>query len=91
MYSYLDQLKVVEKVRIRDGQTARTNCPFCGGRNTFTISRNGREYVWNCYKASCGVSGGKDFLKRNGGPRRLYYKSNGQLDRLKTKEQNVDY
>jgi hypothetical protein len=59
MYSYLDQLKVVEKVRIRDGQTVRSNCPFCGGRNTFTITRKGNEYVWNCYKASCGVTGGK--------------------------------
>ena len=28
----------------------RTNCPNCGGRNTFTVTNNMGSLVWNCYK-----------------------------------------
>lgn len=40
-----------------EGQSVRTHCPSCGGRNTFTISRVHGKVLWNCYKASCRVSG----------------------------------
>lgn len=40
-----------------EGQSVRTHCPACGGRNTFTISRVHGKVLWNCYKASCRVSG----------------------------------
>lgn len=33
------------------------DCPFCGGRGTFTISNRDGTRVWNCYKASCPISG----------------------------------
>lgn len=56
-YSYKDQLAVIGKVRVRDGQTFRGNCPFCGGRNTFTLTRKGTDRIWSCYRASCGVKG----------------------------------
>lgn len=42
---------------MQDGQTFRGNCPFCGGRNTFTLSRKGSDRIWHCYRASCGVAG----------------------------------
>ena len=43
---------------IPNGTTKRTNCPNCGGRNTFTVTNNMGSLVWNCYKASCNVKGG---------------------------------
>ena len=38
----------------------RTNCPMCGGRNTFTISKLQSRLLWNCYKASCKIRGTKE-------------------------------
>ena len=35
------------------------NCPECNGYKTFTVTNNMGSLVWNCYKASCNVSGGK--------------------------------
>lgn len=43
---------------IPNGTTKRTDCPNCGGRNTFTITNNMGSLVWNCYKASCNLKGG---------------------------------
>tara|TARA_R110000772_G_scaffold169287_6_gene281170 strand:- start:3887 stop:4672 length:786 start_codon:yes stop_codon:yes gene_type:complete len=42
-----------------EGDTKRANCPTCGGRNTFTITKKFGEIVWNCYKVSCSTSGRK--------------------------------
>ena len=33
-------------------------CPSCNTKNTFTVTNNMGSIVWNCYKASCSVSGG---------------------------------
>lgn len=35
----------------------RGNCPFCGGRNTYTASTELGVLRWNCYKLGCNVSG----------------------------------
>ncbi len=48
------------KVRIKDGQTVRGNCPFCNGRNTFTLTKKNGDLIWNCYRASCMTSGSKN-------------------------------
>jgi hypothetical protein len=42
---------------LRPGQDIRTNCPICGGKNTFTATVSGQHLIWNCYKASCPVRG----------------------------------
>ena len=34
------------------------NCPSCNGHKTFTVTNNMGKLIWNCYKVSCGVSGG---------------------------------
>ena len=44
---------------VRNGETKRTDCPICNSKNTFTITNNMGSLVWNCYKASCNVKGGK--------------------------------
>jgi hypothetical protein len=57
MYSYREQLELLKPIRIRDGESKRIDCPFCGGRGTFTLSNIDGRKVWNCYKASCPSSG----------------------------------
>lgn len=49
---------IVNDMNINNGVTKRTNCPNCGGYNTFTVTNNMGSLVWNCYKASCNVKGG---------------------------------
>ena len=38
----------------------RGDCPICGGRNTFTVSRNVGGILYNCYKNTCNLSGKSD-------------------------------
>ena len=42
---------------VSDGETQRMDCPICRGKNTFSITNNMGDLVWNCYKVSCTVSG----------------------------------
>lgn len=48
----------VEELDLPNGHSVRINCPACGGTKTFTATNNMGSLVWNCYKASCSVSGG---------------------------------
>lgn len=57
MATYKEQLDEVKSYKIREDQTYRGNCPFCGGKNTFGISNTNGELRWNCYKASCDAHG----------------------------------
>jgi hypothetical protein len=49
----------VNNITVYVGESVRINCPSCKGYKTFTVSNIGGNIVWNCYKASCAVSGGK--------------------------------
>lgn len=41
-----------------DGKSQnRTDCPFCGGKNTFSVSRNEGKILWYCFRQSCGERG----------------------------------
>ena len=42
---------------VKDSETQRVSCPVCGGYNTFTVTRQGGQVLYNCYKASCGAKG----------------------------------
>ena len=46
---------VLNDYDVRYGETIRTNCPYCKGYNTFSVTNMGGSIVWNCYKASCSV------------------------------------
>jgi len=35
----------------------RGDCPFCGGKNTYTATIGSGSLKWNCYKMDCHVSG----------------------------------
>jgi hypothetical protein len=50
---------LLNDVILKDGETLRLNCPSCGGYKTFTITKLSGSTVWNCYKASCNLKGGK--------------------------------
>ena len=49
----------VDDFDVRNGETKRVDCPACKGRKTFTITNNMGSLMWNCYKATCDVSGRK--------------------------------
>ena len=53
---------VLNDYDVRYGETIRTNCPYCKGYNTFTVTNMGGSIVWNCYKASCKASGAKGVM-----------------------------
>jgi len=59
IWKFVNLLNFLDQVSLVEGETQRTNCPCCGGRNTFTISKKLGNLVWNCYKASCDCSGKK--------------------------------
>tara|TARA_R100000234_G_scaffold73127_1_gene45107 strand:- start:3107 stop:3874 length:768 start_codon:yes stop_codon:yes gene_type:complete len=51
--------KTIDSTDLKVGQTKRMNCPVCDGDKTFTITNAMGKIIWNCYKASCKVSGAK--------------------------------
>ena len=57
-YSYREQLDIIKQISMTEGQSRSLDCPFCGGRKKFTISKSSDGLtLWNCYRASCPVKG----------------------------------
>jgi len=50
-------IEYIRGLDIADGSSIRMDCPECKGRKTFTVTNNNGHLLWNCYKASCNVSG----------------------------------
>ena len=57
MSSYREQVEWVKTLSIKEGSRITTDCPFCGGKNKFTLDKFDGKLVWNCYRASCNVKG----------------------------------
>jgi hypothetical protein len=49
----------ISDLDISNGETKRMNCPNCNGFKTFSVTNNMGHLLWNCYKASCNLSGSK--------------------------------
>ena len=49
---------IISDLSLVSGETRRMTCPSCNTKNTFTVTNNMGSIVWNCYKASCSMSGG---------------------------------
>ncbi len=49
---------IISDLSLANGESRRMTCPSCKTKNTFTITNNMGSIVWNCYKASCPISGG---------------------------------
>jgi len=47
----------VESLGLFDGESRRMNCPSCGHKNTFSVTNNNGELMWNCFHADCTVKG----------------------------------
>jgi hypothetical protein len=57
-YSYHEQLDIIKQISMAEGQSRSLDCPFCGGRKKFTISKTEDGLtLWNCFRASCPVKG----------------------------------
>ena len=50
-------LNFIQNIDVTEGNTVRMDCPECRGRKTFTVSNIHGQLLWNCYKASCSISG----------------------------------
>ncbi len=58
MFNYFEQLKIIKQIHMVEGDRRVLTCPFCGGRNKFSITKNEDGVtLWNCYRASCEVKG----------------------------------
>ena len=57
MYNRTDQLQIIKSIRVKENDRLTLDCPFCGGRKKFTISRVDGKLLWNCYRNSCSVRG----------------------------------
>ena len=64
----------ITELDLQIGDTVRMDCPECNGRNTFTVTNQLGNLVYNCYKASCNSKGS---YKRN-------FSVNEALDYYKT-------
>ena len=82
MYSYREQIEMLDNIIVKEGHGININCPFCGGRKTLGIAiRDGRK-LWHCFKVSCGVRGVKSVGMSNATLRR---KLNG-VSTIQTKD-----
>mgnify|MGYP000512771773 CR=1 FL=1 len=50
-------IEIINDLQLTVGDSRRMTCPVCYTKNTFTITNTMGKIVWNCYKASCTVSG----------------------------------
>jgi len=56
----MDIISFIYDLDIPNGETKRLVCPNCGRNKyekTFTVTNNMGSILWNCYKASCDMSG----------------------------------
>lgn len=47
----------LEELNLAVGMTHRGDCPVCGRHKTFTVTRDSRHYLYNCYAHSCNIKG----------------------------------
>ena len=50
---------IINDMDLSSGENKRTNCPSCGGRNTFNVTNDRGTMLWHCYKANCKLTGKK--------------------------------
>ena len=57
--NYRQQLAVVEGLSLQSDIQIRMDCPFCNGRNTFSVDTTEGNLNWYCFHASCSAKGKK--------------------------------
>jgi len=43
--------------KLQLGTTKRIDCPFCGRKNTFSVTKETSQILWNCFSTHCKISG----------------------------------
>lgn len=67
---FAEQRATVEGLNIKANSTKRSDCPFCGGKNSFTASKERGILRWHCFREACQAKGrtnhavSQDDLKR---------------------------
>jgi hypothetical protein len=56
-YSYREQIDILTKISLAEGERKTLDCPFCGGRRKFSITKLDGMVLWNCFRASCSAKG----------------------------------
>ena len=82
---------IISDIDILNNETKRMNCPECGGYKTFTISNNMGRLLWNCYKASCSISGSKPVHLSVEDIKRTLHKEEKQAEHFVMPEYVVPY
>ena len=57
MVSYNEQLETVEGYGLRREERIRSDCPWCDGVKTLSISREKGALMWHCFRSNCIVKG----------------------------------
>lgn len=52
-----DVAELLDRLDLKEGSVWRGDCPVCGGRHTFSAHVINGTTLYNCFKASCDVSG----------------------------------
>jgi len=47
----------IEAMAVPEGLSYRSNCPVCGHNNSFSVSNDHSMLLYNCFYASCNISG----------------------------------
>lgn len=57
MSSWKEHRDYAASLCLSEGDTVRTDCPFCNGKNTYTCTKEGGTLKYNCFKLMCDVGG----------------------------------
>lgn len=49
--------RLADKFGLQVGQSKRIDCPSCGGKYTFSLTRRSGGVIYHCFRASCDVRG----------------------------------
>ena len=53
----MEVIKHINQLDLQLDESYRGDCPACNGRNTFTVTKQIGNLLYNCYKAGCSLSG----------------------------------
>ena len=53
----MEVIKHINQLDLQLDESYRGDCPECNGRNTFTVTKQIGNLLYNCYKAGCSLSG----------------------------------
>ena len=57
MASYSEQLETIESYGLRREERIRSDCPWCDGVKTLSISRERGDLMWHCFRSNCFAKG----------------------------------